>query len=212
MPGPRRRYRSQIATPTTAVAARSASRIHPNRLRIGGAEGRADHAGDEEDEDGERDEDAHDDPCRPLVLVVSRQTHAGRVALGAEERDQQIDEPPDAVAAEGDEFQEPRADLPEVEAVNTEDAEQIGQKHRHDEALVAFGHVRCGRRGRYPRRRVTGQAFPFVLRAGRWFFQHLSRPSRRQRRPGTRHYASRCRHRRGEGGSLLQNEGADRST
>ena len=58
------------------------------------------------------------------------------VGHGARGDENDVDDPPDAEAAGGDELEEAGADLAEVEAVDAERAEQNGQKQGNEEAAL----------------------------------------------------------------------------
>src|SRR5689334_53127 len=54
--------------------------------------------------------------------------------LAAHEHDH-VDQPPDAQAPEGEELEQPRADLADIEAVCTEDAQEEAEQSRRKDAL-----------------------------------------------------------------------------
>jgi hypothetical protein len=103
-------------------------------LSLGGIRCRA-HRDSAEDE-AEDEEDAGDDPGDLLVLVISLEAQTLLVLLSAGQRNDEVDEVPDAETAEGDEFEDAGADLAQVEAVDAESAEQPRQQPRSEERFL----------------------------------------------------------------------------
>src|SRR5699024_803057 len=79
---------------------------------------------DSADDESQDEEDAGDDPGDLLVLVIALKGKAVLVLPGADQSDDQIDEGPQAQAAEGDELEDAGPDLAEVETIGAESAEQ----------------------------------------------------------------------------------------
>src|ERR1043165_5399851 len=61
---------------------------------------------------------------------------AGLVLERADDDQDEVDQHPDAEPPEGDQLQDPGADLADIEAVNAEKAEEQAQEHRREDALV----------------------------------------------------------------------------
>ena len=70
------------------------------------------------------------------MLVISLEAQTLLVLLSAGQRNDEVDEGPDAESAEGDELEDTGTDLAQVEAVDAESAEQPRQQPGSDEGFL----------------------------------------------------------------------------
>ena len=70
------------------------------------------------------------------MLVISLKAQTLLVLLSAGQRNDEVDEGPDAESAEGDELEDTGTDLAQVEAVDAESAEQPRQQPRSKERFL----------------------------------------------------------------------------